>query len=239
MTLGLFILGRPGSGKSTVANSIIRLVEPKGFRYVRINDYPYLYNEFQIEQHQGKAGSKQACFKKTRNNGFEVKSPLVLDDALDYIARLAAQAYANIMNDLVIVEFARSDYSASLKRFQPALLQEARFLYIEADVPACIKRVKERIASKNKSPDDTYVSVKTFKQYYSKDSSLYMPRGFIEEFGLHDRQVRMIHNMGSMRDFERQVSGFSQNILNEISKLRETDPLQNVSPIISNCQIAK
>lgn len=239
MSLNLFILGRPGSGKSTVANAIIALLEGKGFGVIRINDYGYLYSEFQNEQNQGKAVSKQARFKKTRNNGFEVKNPTVLDDALDYIATQAIQASANMIYDVVILEFARSDYSASLKRFPSSLLQDACFLYIEVDMPTCIKRVKNRSANTNKSPDDTYISPKTFKRYYSKDNGLYMSQGFIEEFVLGRKQVRMIHNMGSLKDFEDQIREFSKNILREISKLRETDPVQNISPIITNCQIAK
>jgi hypothetical protein len=239
MPLKLFILGRPGSGKSTVAAYIIKQVEEKGLQPVRINDYAFLYNEFQIELHQDKLDPEQARFRKTRNDGFDVRDSGVLDDALDYISQLAGEACATMLNDLVIIEFARSDYGAALKKFPSALLNEARFLFIETDVPTCIKRVKNRIANKNKSPDDTYISVKTFKQYYSKDNGLYMPFGFVEEFRLHNKQVRMIHNMGPIWDFEVQISEFSQIILGEISKLRETDPAQNISPIISNCQIAK
>jgi len=50
MTVKVFILGRPGSGKSTAARRIAKLVQHKGWSPVRISDYDILYNMFQREK---------------------------------------------------------------------------------------------------------------------------------------------------------------------------------------------
>src|SRR6266516_3868031 len=138
MAIKVFILGRPGSGKSTAARFIAMLAQNKDRSSIRINDYEILYNMF-------RADTTHKKFLSAEHNGFKVIDFSVLDAALKEVEK-KARIYIPSMkkDDLIIIEFARNDYRKSLKQFKRDFLRDAYFLFIETDIDTCVRRVYER-----------------------------------------------------------------------------------------------
>lgn len=236
MPVKLFILGRPGSGKSHAARYIADYLKKRDSSSIHINDYHFLYEQFCADVNEQKKR-----FHDDGHGGFVVDDITVFDEALDYVKQQAIEHFDGGLYDLLIIEFARSDYSVALQRFDPEFLRDAYFLFIDADIKTCIKRLNNRI-KRRKFPDDHHISEDVIKKFYTEDNRLYMMVGLVNDYHLDHRQVKIIDNMGSIKNFEFMIANFINYLLaieKEISKLRETDPVQNISPVISNCQIAK
>jgi hypothetical protein len=70
----LFVLGCPGSGKSTISDYIAMLAHDRGWSAHPINDYDILYEMFQ-------ADAKGKHFRPTTHGGFDVIHPPVYEGA--------------------------------------------------------------------------------------------------------------------------------------------------------------
>ena len=51
MAITVFLLGRPGSGKSTAAHFIDLLARQQGCSTTHLNDYPFLFIQFEADIH--------------------------------------------------------------------------------------------------------------------------------------------------------------------------------------------
>ena len=106
MPIKVFLLGRPGSGKSTAFHAIAKYLEQKrqDWSLVRIKDYAILYEMF-LADNEGKK------FCSIEHGGFEVLDFSVLDEASLKLEKHIKQNMSSTTNGkLVIIEFARSDY---------------------------------------------------------------------------------------------------------------------------------
>jgi hypothetical protein len=163
----LFVLGLPGSGKSTAARFIEMLA--RDYRWIprRFNDYDILY-EMYLADTEGKR------FSKAEYDGFDVHEHIVFDEALIEIEKRVSQRcmVAGDKDELIIIEFARNDYCDALGLFSPAFLQDAFFLFLDTDIPTCRKRIKYR-SEHPETPDDHYVSEYIFESYYQNDDRQY------------------------------------------------------------------
>src|SRR5437588_9092638 len=83
MSIKLFILGRPGSGKSTAYHHIDDFVGQHfcGWSTIRYNDYNILREMFLFEK-LFQTDAKRRKFRVTEHNGFDVIDFSVLDTAL-------------------------------------------------------------------------------------------------------------------------------------------------------------
>ncbi len=206
MPVKLFILGRPGSGKSTASYCITGLAWRKGWFVIRISDYKILW-----EMYQADADHKQ--FIPTQEyKGFDVLDLSVLDMTLKELER-QAQIHPSFEAEkgLVIIEFARDDYEKALKQFSPNFLQDAYFLFIEADVETCIQRIYER-ATRPLTIDDSFVSDYVLRNYYHKDSREYIASQLEADHKI-SKLIEIIDNMGSRQDFSEQVQRFAAVML--------------------------
>lgn len=208
MSVKLFILGRPGSGKSTASYCITGLAWRKGWFVIRISDYKILWEMYQTD-----ADRKQ--FIPTQEyKGFKVLDLSVLDMTLKELER-RAQIHPSFEVDhgLVIIEFARDDYEKALKQFSPNFLHDAYLLYIETGVETCIQRIRERVAHPL-SADDFFVSEDILRGYYGGESRTYIASSLREDFGI-TKQIEIIDNMGSQREFLENVRRFAEQILDQ------------------------
>src|SRR6266581_8239482 len=84
MAVKLFILGLPGSGKSTVFRHIENYVKKQHRKSItRISDYEILYNMYVNDKKRNESERK---FEETEeHNGFDIKVFSVLDDSLNII----------------------------------------------------------------------------------------------------------------------------------------------------------
>ncbi len=202
-----------------------------------INDYTFLKQLFVFDQYI--SDEAQRRFRPTDYGGFDVLDPRVFDEVLNSVRKKAIVSWKHSNYDLVIIEFARANYSRALQIFGEKFLQDAYFLFIDADLFACFERIQYRAANPQYL-DDTFVSGNTLTLLYSEDNRLYMSVGLSTDFGLQQRQIRCIDNMTSVEDFEAQLSEFFQFIFNkEFGNLPETDPAQFVPVTMFESELAK
>src|SRR5205823_3497452 len=140
VSVKLFILGRPGSGKSTAFRHIIKHLEMQhqGWTAIRFNDYEILQDIFRYET-LFENDSKKRKFRATGHGGFDVLKFSVLDTALKELEKQVCHWYYSTKEELMIIEFARDDYSKALEQFSPTFLKDAYFLVVDADVETCIQ----------------------------------------------------------------------------------------------------
>src|SRR5713226_5721426 len=112
MVAKVFVLVRPGSGKTTAVRRIIELTERRGYSVNRNKDYDILYEMFL-------ADTKREAFYPADFGGFIVHDFSVLDVALEKLENKVQAEIASTEQELFIVEFARDDYREALKRFTP------------------------------------------------------------------------------------------------------------------------
>jgi nucleoside-triphosphatase THEP1 len=202
MPIKVFLLGRPGNGKSTAFHAIAKYLEQKrqDWSLVRIKDYAILYEMF-LADNEGKK------FCSIEHGGFEVLDFSVLDEASLKLEKHIKQNMSSTTNGkLVIIEFARSDYYESFKQFNSDLLRDSYFLFIETDVETCIQRIHERITLPIKA-DNHYVSDNILRSYYQKDNINYIISNFKKDYEI-SKKVEVIYNNGSMESFVEQVNRF-------------------------------
>src|ERR1700692_4538750 len=111
----VFVLGRPGSGKSTVARHMIELASRRGYQSLFVQDYDILYKMFLNDREHER-------FRPTDRGGFDVIDYTVLDSALQQMDKEIEDVLALKGTDMVCIEFARNDYRAALNLFSPLFL---------------------------------------------------------------------------------------------------------------------
>ncbi len=159
----LFVLGLPGSGKSSVARYISTYARDRRWSTTHINDYEILYQMFR-EDAQGQ-------FEPADFGGFDVLDLTVFDAALKKLEQeLKIHILSVESNELILIEFSRNDYQRAFQQFShPTFLKDAYFLYLDTNIETCKRRIRERITHPTTS-DDHFVSEYIFGAYYHGDN---------------------------------------------------------------------
>ena len=217
----LFILGLPGSGKSTMARHIIDYVgkQKSDCHTVRINDYDILYAMYKADT-EGK-------FRPAGRDGFDVLELPMFDSALKTVEQEANRAgqvtnnhaQATFKPMLILIEFARDDYSHALQQFPPGFLQGAYFLFLDASIEICKARIRERIAHPH-TKDDHEVSDYIFDSYYDKDSAHALSANVTADHGIEQQHVKVLDNNGAFDDIRDEVESFVDVIVKHLSSAR-------------------
>lgn len=197
MAITIFVLGRPGSGKSSSARRIEKLMRRRNCRVERINDYQIL---------QDMSEGDNIRFIKVAYGGFEVVDWSVFDIALIEEERIAERRSS--ASEIFIIEFARSDYYEALKKFNKSFLQKAYFLFLDAKIETCIKRIRCRVHNQS-TPDDYFVSENILWSYYKKQV---LTPDIMQEFGIDSSRLTILHNDGPRDAFDRGISNFVKSI---------------------------
>ncbi len=198
MPIKLFLLGRPGCGKSSATRHIIRHIENKKWFIKSFKDFDIL------KEMSEKAQYKQA-FKKTLYDGFDIIDESVFDVALKELdARLFSYISNTSADEIISIEFARSDYIEAFQYFSSFVLKDAHILFINTDLNECIKRVKQRMINP-KSTDDHYVSKKAIKKFYAKQ--------ILPDANMFPEKFKLVDNNGSVADFETKIDNFVKDFL--------------------------
>lgn len=210
MAVKLFVLGLPGSGKSTVARYITAYSRDKGFKIDHFNDYLILQNMF-------RADNEQKQFKPADHGGFDVLDLTAFDIALQNLEQEVRMYISNVKpGGINLVEFARKDYQKAFHQFSPIFLQEAFFLYLTVDIETCKRRIRERIAYPL-SPDDHFVSDYIFREYYNEDNGRDIPRILERAFGIDEHRAMVIDNLGSLEEATPKINSFIDVIIDSAS----------------------
>jgi adenylate kinase family enzyme len=104
----LFLVDRPGSGKTTLSHRIQEHLEEAGLSQAScLSDLSYIGQVFSTPYHEG------SPYRRTADGGFLVLDNLVYEEALQY---LADQTFlVRRASDIVIIEFARKEYSNAVR----------------------------------------------------------------------------------------------------------------------------
>ncbi len=211
MYLKLFVLGRPGSGKTTAAHHIMNIVESRGYTVYRKRDYDILQSMFQKEKETGNMQNFQA----TAYDGFDVVKFSVLDQALQRLEQEVQQVVEEEEGSgVIVIEFARNDYQNAFNVFQPEFLENSYFFFVDADLDTCIQRIHQRIMEPP-LPDCHFVSDQIMRGYYNDNQRnwLYMNDEVVREHSLSKEAVRLYYNVGTVERFLEYATGVVENIL--------------------------
>ncbi len=195
----VFILGLPGSGKSTAAHTIEEYV-PKcyqGWSVVHISDYNIL-KRMCYEEHDKR-------LRQIGNGAFDVVNSTAFNSALKRLKDGIREAMkeASNSNQLIAVEFSRNDYIFALEEFFVEFLSDANFIFIKAPISECQFRIENRVKKRNRTEDDNYVSEFIFEKYYKEDQQNYresVGRLLTEKYGIPDSRIQIIEDCGLTED---------------------------------------
>lgn len=208
MTPKVFVFGRPGGGKSTIAASIMQKVgDTKPIFHG--GDYSILFDMYMKDN--GRFFEPADPFRP--DLGFNIKNPMaspVWDIALKELEIQTRQKMRDNetmgRDELVILEFARRDYREALQQFSPEFLQNSHFLFVEASVPTSIQRIHKR-AEKN---GEHFMGDNIIAGYYGLDNSPFM-EGYEPTLG---QTVACIWNDGlSKEELGERVNNFVEGSL--------------------------
>lgn len=204
MAIKIFLLGRPGSGKSSAARRIVKLVRRRNCSVVRINDYDILKKMAETD------GSK---FRKIAHGGFDIQDFSVLDVALREV-EWKAKNKATFTN-IIIIEFARIDYYEALKKFSKNFLQDSYFVFFNTNIETCMQRIRCR-AKNQVTSDDSFVSEEIIRGYYAKQEFSYE---MAEQLGIDAAKLVIFKNNGCRHKFDVRIRRFVTDIFNQHSYL--------------------
>ena len=193
MSVKVFVIGRPGSGKSTAVHRIIELAMKTGYSTKRLKEYEILLQMFQEDTDHKK-------FSPTEHGGFDVLDFSVLDTALEKLKRRVCELVDSSKKELLLIEFARDDYSKALNQLGYDFLQDAYFLFMHLDLDTCVQRIQKRITYTYTDPpisDNHYVSEEIVRGYYQKDNRQYIEDSLGTDYGIM-KLIRIIDNSGSL-----------------------------------------
>lgn len=211
MPVKVFILGSPGSGKSTACRAITHYILQRGsIKHIsRISDYEILREMYLADLEQANQSSPR-CQATKEYGGFDVLDLAVCDEALR-IANEKMRLWSGV-EEWLFIEFSRNDYDLAFQQFDAAFLRDIRVLFIEADGQLCRDRVRERIKSPI-TPDDHYVSDYIFETYYEMVGILSIV-DVCEKYKVGS--VEILTNNGSLEEFLGKVRAFADTILQPV-----------------------
>ncbi len=165
-TKNIFLLGRPGCGKSIVFRNILKILDENGSRrrIDRIDDFPILKKLHDEDVAAGRTDR----FISTSDGGFKVVDPGVWDEL---IRGLNEKAKALHREDMILaIEFSRPNYVHSLSLFDEEILRNAAAFYIDASFECCVRRNEERTKrAEAEGIDAHFVSRKEMEETYLTD----------------------------------------------------------------------
>lgn len=155
----VFLLGRPGSGKSAIYRELERRIREEGLasEVMRIDDFPVLKElldrDVEFKRHYRKEG------------GFVVTDFTLLDDVLREMNTKLNKLRKP--SRVIFVEFARDKYANALKNFDREVLGRALLLYIYCPFDVCVARNVRRFKeAKGKNVDDHIAPSDIMEKYY-------------------------------------------------------------------------
>lgn len=203
MAVKLFLLGLPGSGKSTVARHIQEYVKKWEWQTSHFSDYPIL-KKMSRKDIEGKQ------FKLLDHGGLDVIDFTVVDTALKRLQQKIKRHIASKKSaELILIEFARPDYQHAFRQFSKKFLrdQDTYFLYLDAELDTCKRRISDRTTNPL-FEDDYPVSEDIFKRYYHQDDGQHLPDILERAYQIDRRHVKMLNNNDSLETASTEINAF-------------------------------
>ena len=215
MAVKLFVLGLPGSGKSGVARYIQTYARDKDWKAAHFNDYAILKKMF----HDDTEGKQ---FKPAPHGGFDVIDFTVIDTALQRLEQEVNQHLSSAKpKEIILIEFARNDYQKAFQQFNQDFLQDAYFLYLDAEIETCKQRIRDRV--NNPAFEDDYnVSDYIFETYYHEDDGKALPDFLEREHRIGKQRVSIIDNNCLLEEASKKIDQFIDTVIDSESACAST-----------------
>jgi len=197
MFIIVFLLGRPGSGKSSVASLIEMFAGDRGWLTHYTNDYEHLQKMFLLEKAE-RYPFERRNFQLTgpeECKGFDVINFSVLSKVLEKMRREIEEVESESSGEdnlLFLIEFARDSYHDALQLFDSNFLQDAHLLYLDVDLESCIERNHRR--------SDHFISDEIMRTYYRNDDWSRVMYNL-----QHNWDKYVIRNSGTLQDLKQEV----------------------------------
>jgi len=157
----IFLIGRPGCGKSAVFRILEEQLRAKGFKgeLKRIDDFPLLKHIFDTDvQHKR--------HRPAPGGGLKVTDDTVWDDLAKGLNDQALKLQSP--NRLLFIEFSRDKYIRAFKNFSRELLKNSLIVYVDAPFDVCWERNARRVREE-KGLDAHLVSREEMEKTYAWD----------------------------------------------------------------------
>lgn len=182
----IFLLGRPGSGKTLATRLIAEHLQFIGFDRLKITiqrDYKVLWEWFLQDKNHLK-------FEQGPRDGFRVKDFKVLDDCLREINDRALCELET--KHVILIEFSRNTYVSAFEYFDSRLLKSSVIVYIYAPIDICLKRNEERTIETDYS-NTGYVPPDLIQSYFNEDDIKLLVERFPNNVICIDNRQNGIH----------------------------------------------
>ncbi len=181
----VFLIGRPGCGKSVVYRLLEKKLREKGFEgeLRRIDDFPILKRIFEEDVEHRR-------HRPTSDGGVKFTDDTVWDDLTRALNKRALELQSP--DKLLFIEFSRDRYVRAFKNFDPEVLRDSLIIYIDCPWDVCWERNVRR-AREEKGLDAHLVSREEMEETYAEDDH--------EELSKHiDAPVLIVKNDGESLD---------------------------------------
>ncbi|MEW6221973.1 MAG: deoxynucleoside kinase [Candidatus Hadarchaeota archaeon] len=159
----IFLIGRPGCGKSAVFRAIEKKLRDSGFKgeFKRIDDFPILKNIFDTDTEHKRS-------RPAPGGGLKVTDDTVWDDLIKGLDKQALEFQRP--DRLLFIEFSRDSYVRAFKNFSPKVMENSLIIYINASFEACWARNVRRVQEERERGLDSHlVSREEMEKTYSRD----------------------------------------------------------------------
>ncbi|MBS3815370.1 MAG: hypothetical protein KGY45_02255 [Hadesarchaea archaeon] len=163
----IFLLGRPGCGKSAVYRILKEELREKGYEedLKRIDDFPILQQIFEED-------TEHERHRPAEGGGFKVTDDSVWGDLAENLSDRAEELQSP--NRLLFIEFSRSNYVRTFKHFSEEVLENSLVVYIDCPFEICWERNVKRW-EEEEGTDAHLVSKEEMEKTYAEDDHKDLP----------------------------------------------------------------
>ena len=157
----VFLVGRPGCGKSIVYKLLTEQLRARGYKgeLMRLDDFPILKRIFERD-------TEQKRHRRFPRGGMKITDDKVWDDLSMSLNEQALKLQSH--NRLLFIEFSRDSYIRAFRHFSPKVMRDSVIIYIDAPFDVCWERNARR-AREEKGLDAHLVSRKEMEETYLHD----------------------------------------------------------------------
>jgi len=165
----VFLLGRPGCGKSALYRELEKRILESGQAktFERVDDFPKVWARLQGDDAREREGKERIYSRRTDDGDY-----LANDNFFDGILK---EVNADVLridkpDHVVFIEFARWNYVEAIQDFDPRILERCIAVYMEVSFEICWARnVARHEAAMAQDGDDHLVGREAMEELYLHD----------------------------------------------------------------------
>jgi adenylate kinase family enzyme len=192
----IFLIGRPGSGKTTAYKLLRNLLQTKVLDIEIMN-----IDDFSIIQGILERDMRFMRHRRPADGGFEILDSTVYDDALKQINKRLSDMLNDLRNSdhkkLIFVQFARTYYIDAFRLFSPEVIAKSLLIYLNCSFEKCWERNLHRRNENNE--ENHYVPRDVMEHDYFNDD-----RPTLEKLGFGEIVV-LNNDSDDEKDLEKQL----------------------------------